>query len=1068
MAGGSNKWAEGFGYIIFPCNIARGLTSFNFPNSEAMDEPGLSLSFSGIVPFGTSANSTTFGFGPSGGYANYSLMRTLTGSTVRTWWRDPYLQLGGTTMTYSDWLPTNAPDLRTIYQATNVPTATDTDLSGRQIIDRNKSYTAINTIGVLDIISEGPIEGFVSGIYVPDFSGKTTGDIGYNSVRFQPYEQTYSNPETRSIYWNDTPITNLQGYYNFQYVNYKFTYGDKTNDHTVYNPFLNLYEDRYNYFGRQVDKNQIPLQTSTTSIIDERLFGAYLVTGSTYQFFPKTIYTYNLDVSKIKINIKVNSLYSSTITGPNAGDIDRLRSDYRFVIYRILNNGEKIILDTSKYTPFIKEAYSKRDIIVGGKITQPTIFTFTFNFRPYSENFPRFDVLPNQIGWAIDILKTTLESIGGGASNNTTLDSYTEIYSDRFVYPDTAMVYSKFDARYFSSIPDRSYKIRLLKVKIPLNYDPISRSYSGPWNGKFKVAWTDNPAWCFYDLIINNRYGLGKYMNQSLTDKWTLYEIAQYCDGLVSDGAGGLEPRFTCNLLISSKEQAYKVINDMASLFRSIVYYSAGQIVVAQDSPKDPIYLFTNSNVINGNFDYQDVSKKGRKSVAIVRYNDLTKNYKGSMEYVEDRDAILKYGIKETEIAAFGCTSKNQARRLGKWILVTDNTETETVDFKVGIEGSFVRPGDIINIFDQNRKIKTFAGRTMELTTGYAILDLAYNQTNRYSLTGVSTSLGINFLTPSYNLNPGTYLGDFYLTGFQNSMTSSGISGVNSSFLRKNQTQKIFINNPQRYLTSGSGIYSDKIQINFATSLSTGGYHLPKNAIWMMEINTTGYGGVSGGLDVRSKINNPLNALYPGSTLEPYLNQPKKYRILNITEKESFTYNINALEYNLDKFQDIDTIGVLTNLPIKPAYPLTPTLTNSVLYRDASNRLTGSYGVLYASNQGGVNSLMYQIVPRSSSSDSLYYVYVKSGSNFTNSLISEEMYLKDVLALSELRSGTTAALLDQGKIPPFFTPINTGDYYFRVYESNALGERAVPATGFLRLLNQAPITSMTGSNFNIW
>lgn len=1067
MAGGSTKWAEGLGYIVFPYSIGRSNTSYNFPNSTAMDEPGVGLSFSGTVPYGTSSNSVQYGFGPSGAYANYSTMRVLTGApTIRQWWKDP----NGIVFTYSDFLGTNAPDLRTIYKASNVPAAGTPDLDPAQIIDRNKSYTSINAIGVLDLISEGPIEGFVSGIYVPDFSGKTTGDIGYSNVRFQPYEQTYSNPETRSIYWNDTPITNLQGYYNFQYVNYKFTYGDKTNDHTIYNPYLNLYEDRYNYFGAQVDKNKIPLQTSVTKAVGERLFGAYQVSGSQYVFYPKTIYIYNLDVSKIKINIKVNSLYINTLTGPNAGDVDRTRSDFRFILYRILSNGEKIILDTSKYSPYVKESYSKKDIFVGGKITQPTIFTFTFNMRPYSENFPSFDILPNQIGWAVDVLKTTLESIGGTASNNTTLDSYTEIYSDRFVYPDAAMVYSKFDARYFASIPDRSYKVRLLKVKIPVNYDPIARNYSGPWNGKFKVAWTDNPAWCFYDLITNNRYGLGKYINNTLADKWTLYEIAQYCDGLVSDGAGGLEPRFTCNLLISTKEQAYKVINDMASLFRSIVYYSAGQIIVSQDSPKDPVYLFTNSNVINGNFDYQDASKKGRKSVAIVRYNDITKNYKASIEYVEDRDAILKYGIKETEIVAFGCTSKNQARRLGKWILVTDNTETETIDFKVGLEGSFVRPGDIINVFDQNRKIKTYAGRTMELTTGYAILDLPYNNYNLYALTGVSKTLNLNLLTPTYNLNPGTYLGDFYLTGFQNSLISSGISGVNSSFLRKSQVQKVFINSPQNYITSGSGIYMDKIKINFENSLSTVGYSIPQNTIWMIDINPTGYGGISGGLEVRSRINNPLNTLYPGSNLEPYLNQPKKYRILNITEKENFTYNINALEYNLDKFKDIDTIGLLTNAPIKPPYPLSPTLNPRILYRDTNNLLTGaSYGVLYTSDQLGINSLMYEIIPPDNCpKDNLFYVYVKTGSNFVNPLISEESYLKDVVSLNELRTGITPALLDQKKIPPFFTPIYTGDYYFRVYNTNILGERSTPTQGYLQLKTQAAVNTISGSNLNIW
>ena len=1081
MAGGSSKWAEGFGYILFPANIARSVTSYNFPESTAMDEPGVSLSFSGTVPYARGLagpgildlNATNFGYGPSGGLSNYSVIRSLTGNVLGQWWREPFTAPFGTAagerMNFAQLQPYNAPNLREIYNVTNV--ATGDDLHSTQIIDRMKSYTSVNTIGVLDLIGEGPIEGFVSGLYIPDFSGKTTGDIGYNTVRFQPFEQTYSNPETRSIYWNDTPITNLQGFYNFQYVDYKFNYGEKTNDHTIFNPYLNLYQDRRDYFGRQVDKNKIPLETSITKLVNERLYGAYLVSGSNYVYYPKTFYIYNLDVSKIKINIKVNSLYGSTITGPTAGDVERVRAQFRFLIYRVLENGEKIILDTSKYSPFIKEAYAKTDIEVAGKITEPNVFSFLINIRPYSENFPSFEILRNQIGWAVDVIKITRESLGGTTFNNTTIDSYTEIYSDRFVYPDSAMVYTRFDARYFSNIPDRSYRLRLLKVKIPVNYDPIIKKYSGPWNGKFKVAWTDNPAWCFYDLITSNRYGLGKYINSVLTDKWTLYEISQYCDELVSDGTGGLEPRFTCNVLISTKEQAYKVVNDMASLFRSIVYYGAGQIVVSQDAKKEPVYLFTNSNVINGNFDYQDASKRSRKTVAIVRYNDLTKNYRSSIEYVEDRNAILKYGIKETEIVAFGCTSKNQARRLGKWKLVTDNSETETIDFQVGIEGTFVRPGDVIDVFDQNRKLKTYAGRTMELKTGYAILDLPYTEPNLYAITGVNKNFKISFLTPTYNLNPGTYLGDFYLTGFQNNLSSSGTSGINSSFLRRSQIQTLSINNPQNSIYSGSGIYSDKIRINFDTALSTAEYELPQNTVWMMDINPSNYGGVSGGLNVRSNINNSLNTAYPGSNLEPYLNEPKKYRILNIIEKENSIYSINALEYNVDKFTDIDNIGVLTNLPVKPPYPLTPTLVPRILFRNtsANKALTGSYGVLYTTDQGGINSLMYEVIPPPDTpKENLFHVYVKTGSNYDNLSSAPEINLKDVLAMNEIRTGITPTLLDRGQIPPFFTPLNKQDFYFKVFNTNAIGERSIPAVGFLRLTNQASIELIEATEFNVF
>jgi predicted phage tail protein len=509
----------------------------------------------------------------------------------------------------------NAPDLSTIFgvssnpavEAGNAPQTNGTYLTQR--FKNGRAFNSIQQLGILDLICEGPIEGFVSGIYIPSFSGKTNGDIGYSDVKFNPF----ANSQTNSIYWDDVPITDLQGLYNFQYVNYKYTYGEKTNDHTIYNPYINLYEDRSDYFGRKTDINKIPLETSITKVYGETLYGLYsrdeidtrlqplteYYSNPSSVATPKTCYVYNTDVSSIKVSIKINSLYQSTLSGDFAGNVNKQQLSINFGIYRILNNGDLVELDTSKYPPYIKDYYSDDNIGIIGKVQNtPVVITYEIVLRPFSENSPYFRLLPNQIGWAIDITKLQRESTNPGIGTFTTLDSITEVYSDRFVYPDTAMVFSKFDARYFSSIPSRTYKLRLLKVKIPVNYDPIKKTYDGPWNGQFKVAWTDNPAWCFYDLITSNRFGLGKYINANLTDKWTLYEIAQYCDQLVPDGTGGLEPRFTCNLYIGNKEEAYKVISDMASIFRAIVYYSAGQIFTAQDSPKDPIYIFNNSNVI--------------------------------------------------------------------------------------------------------------------------------------------------------------------------------------------------------------------------------------------------------------------------------------------------------------------------------------------------------------------------------------------------------------------------------------------------------------------------------------
>jgi hypothetical protein len=1072
--GNSNKYADGLAYLLFPGMLGYGFASYNFPESTAQDDGGgagsISLSFSGSqIPYSNS-NVSAWGYGPSGFLSNYTPLANLNGSDYYDWRANNFLT---DYIVYKDVDP-NTPDLRTIYKVNGNP-ATEASYGS---IKNQSAFNSISQINILDLICEGPIEGFVTGIYIPNLDGKTTGSIGFNSVTFQPFSSTFSNPESRSIYWNDVPISDLHGYYNFQSANYRFTYGEKTNDHTVYNPYLNLYEDRRDYFGKQVDKNKYPIQTSTTTSIGETLYGYYVISGNNQITTPKTYYVYNTEISSLKINIKINSLYEQIVSGSNAGDVERQFLQLRFQIYRILNNGNLVLLDTSKYSPFLPGFWSSDVITMEGKIANsPVIWTYEIAFRPFAENKPFFNLFPNQIGWAVDITKISREFTTSSLSSSTEVHSITEVYSDRFVYPDAALVFSNFDARYFNEVPTRSYLMNLLKVKIPVNYDPIAKTYTGPWNGKFKIAWTDNPAWCFYDLITNNRFGLGKYINADLADKWNLYEIAQYCDQLVTDGVGGLEPRFRCNVYISTKEEAYKVLNDMASIFLAITYYSAGQITLTQDSPKDPIYLFNNSNIIDGSFNYSDASKKSRKTVALVRFNDETDNYKPGIEYVEDKSSILKFGIRETEIVAFGCTSKNQARRVGKWLLTTQNNETELVDFKLGLEGNYLRPGDVISIYDQYRKNTAYAGRTVELTTGYAVLDLPYNFTNTDAITGVNrqNSFTFNVLTPTYNLNFGTQLGDSYATG-NAGVTSSGISGLNSSFFRKSQLQSITINNPQNWLTSGSGIYANNIRINFPSTLYNSGYNLPQNTVWNIDISTTGY--ATAGINTRSQMNNPTNTAYPGYYLESYLNKPKKYRVLNITETEPSIFYVNALEYNENKFKDIDNVATLINVPNRPPAPNTPRLNLSGLFRNSSGNFLKDPSDFtkghYTSNQSGINSIIYSIIPStltSPSSNSLYYVYVNSGVNFGTT--TPQSTLLNTFSLNGLRTGITY-WYDEGQsiykpvFPPFFTPIYTGSYYFRVFEENSIGERSSPATGVYTLLNQVSSFTVVASGINVY
>jgi predicted phage tail protein len=325
--------------------------------------------------------------------------------------------------------------------------------------------------------------------------------------------------------------------------------------------------------------------------------------------------------------------------------------------------------------------------------------------------------------WEIRVRRITADSTSSAIQNKTYLDSYTEVVESKLRYPNSALVALRVDASQFSAIPRRSYDMKLLRVRVPVNYDPGTRTYSGVWNGNFKIAWTDNPAWCFYDLVTSTRYGLGGYIPESQVDKWALYRVAQYCDQLVPNGLGGFEPRFTCNLYLQTREQAYKVVQDMASIFRGMVYWSGGAITVTQDAPSDAVYQFAPGNVVDGEFAYQGSSAKARHTVALVTWNDPDDFYRQKVEYVEDAAGIARYGIVQSDVVALGCTSRGQAHRVGKWLLFSEQSESEIVTFRTGLEGAVVRPGDIIKVADPVRGGMRLGGRIAAATASTVTLD---------------------------------------------------------------------------------------------------------------------------------------------------------------------------------------------------------------------------------------------------------------------------------------------------------------------------------------------------------
>jgi predicted phage tail protein len=367
--------------------------------------------------------------------------------------------------------------------------------------------------------------------------------------------------------------------------------------------------------------------------------------------------------------------------------------------------------------------------------------------------------------WDVRLRRLTEDAGQSSLQNKTFWDSYTEVVESKLRYPNSALMALRVDASQFNAIPRRSYDLKLLRVRVPSNYDPETRVYAGIWDGTFKVAWTDNPAWCFYDLVTNTRYGLGNYIPESQVDKWALYRVARYCDELVPDGLGGYEPRFTCNLYLQTREQAYKVVQDMASVFRGMAYWSGGAITVTQDAPQDPVYQFTAANVIDGEFAYQGSSAKARHTVALVSWVDPDDFYRQKVEYVEDVAGIARYGVVQADVVAMGCTSRGQANRVGKWLLYSEQSESEIITFRTGLEGAVVRPGDVIQVADPTRGGMRLGGRIAAATTTTVTLDQELPADLPWRLSVILPNgtvqerlVGATFAAPSGDVNAGRTL----------------------------------------------------------------------------------------------------------------------------------------------------------------------------------------------------------------------------------------------------------------------------------------------------------------------
>ncbi|OBS88676.1 host specificity protein [Enterobacter roggenkampii] len=315
--------------------------------------------------------------------------------------------------------------------------------------------------------------------------------------------------------------------------------------------------------------------------------------------------------------------------------------------------------------------------------------------------------------WTIRLRKITADANSAKIGDKLTLQSFTEVIDAKLRYPNTALLYIEFDSSQFNgSIPQISCEPSGRVIRVPDNYDPETRTYSGTWTGAFKWAWTDNPAWIFYDLVVTDRFGLGNRLTAANIDKWTLYQVAQYCDQPVPDGKGGsgTEPRYTCNVYIQDRNDAYTVLRDFAAIFRGMTYWGDDQIVALADMPRDVDFTYTHANVVDGKFVYSSSTTKSRYTNALVSWSDPANGYADAMEPVFEQELVARYGFNQLEITAIGCTRQSEANRKGRWGILTNNKD-RVVTFDVGLDGNIPQPGYIIAVSDRNLSGRDLGGR---------------------------------------------------------------------------------------------------------------------------------------------------------------------------------------------------------------------------------------------------------------------------------------------------------------------------------------------------------------------
>ena len=446
----------------------------------------------------------------------------------------------------------------------------------------------------------------------------------------------------QSIYLEETPLQNADGSLNFENVKVDFRNG--TNDQEYIEGFPAV-------------ENEIPIDVELKSSTPwVRSFN-------------------NLDLDAVRLRLRWGPLRNQD---PTTGDVTGYTIEYA------------VDLQTDG------GAWSE---VLRAKISDKTSDNYE---RPHRIDLPKADS-----GWLVRVRRLTPNSTSEYVSDKMYIAAVTEVIDAKLRYPNTALLGLQYDAETFGNVAKVAMDAKGRILKVPTNYNPVTRQYVGMWDGTFKEAYSNNPAWIYYDICTVDRYALGDRLTPLMVDKWSLYRLAQYCDQMVPDGLGGQEPRFTCNVYLQSAEGAFEILTKLAGVFRAITFWDGNSIICDADIPQDTYFTYTRANVIDGNFEYAGTRARDRHNVVKIAWDNPANHYKTEYEFVRDEKAIAEAGqVRILELDAWGCTSRGQAQRAGWWALKSEQLETRTVSFKVGLDGYIPLPGKVIEVADP-----LFAGR---------------------------------------------------------------------------------------------------------------------------------------------------------------------------------------------------------------------------------------------------------------------------------------------------------------------------------------------------------------------